>query len=211
MVRYFYRLMKLLYRISVFKLFRKFKLLFFYKDKAINDLTIISSNCLAGCIYSDLKQEFRSPTINLFFYAPCFIDFCENLDVYLSMELIELKQSKYVNSKVNYPIGSLGDIEIHFLHYSSFELARESWRKRVTRVNSDNISFIMTDRDGFNDDIARRFERLPGRKNLLFSAKEYNIKGNVVCTKESETISNDFTTFRKYENYIDILEWYNEK
>lgn len=181
-------------------------------SKKVNEgnITLISSNCVAGCIYSDLGKEFISPTVNLYFYADCFLKFCENLEYYLNIDLVESVTSKY-KSEINYPLGSLDGIEVHFLHYNSFQEAKEKWNSRKERIDFNNIRFIMTDRDGFNEELAIRFSNLPGNKNILLSAKEYNISENVLCYDEDEEISDDFTTFRKYEKYFDVVRWFNEK
>ncbi|PSV79946.1 DUF1919 domain-containing protein [Photobacterium leiognathi] len=206
----FFRIFKFIYRKTFFKLYREFIKIFYCRKVNNQSITIISSNCLAGCIYSDLNKEFLSPTINTFFYAPCFINFCENLDYYLSLDLIETKFSKYTND-FYYPIGTLGDIEIHFLHYKTFDEARLKWNSRKEKIVKDNVRFIMTDRDGFNTDIANRFSLLEGKNNILFTANSYNLKNEVHCTFEKEVISSDFTSFRKYEKYINIVDWYNGK
>ncbi|MEZ8688512.1 DUF1919 domain-containing protein [Vibrio lentus] len=201
------------YRNTLFRFFRFFKKNRYRKLVSKKDITIISSNCLAGCIYSDLDKVFSSPTINLFFYAPCFIKFCETIDHYLELDLIECYKSKYDQAIIGkYPVGLLGDIEIHFLHYSSFSDAKISWNARKERVNRENIVFMMTDRDGFDLSIGKRFDALPGRNNVLFSAKKYpDLSSSLFCSGESKIISDDFTSFRKYERYMNIVNWYNNE
>lgn len=94
----------------------------YLRKKIINKSpTIISNNCNATFIYKDLGLKFYSPTINLFFSINDFIKFIENMDYYLSLDLIELTD----NTK-NYPVGRLGDIQINFMHYSSFQDAKKS-------------------------------------------------------------------------------------
>lgn len=207
------RATKFLYRKTIFRVVRFFKKNAYRRQVSEEDITIISSNCLAGCIYSDLGKEFTSPTINLFLYAPCFIEFCERIDYYLTLDLVECFQSKYSQVIIGtYPVGLLGDIEIHFLHYSSFSDAKISWNKRKDRVNRENIVFMMTDRDGFDLSIGKRFDALPGSKNVLFAANNYaDLPSALYCSDESEIISDDFTSFRKYERYMNIVNWYNNE
>lgn len=203
-----YRIVKYIYRKTLFKLSNNIKRRKKIRNVGEKNITIISSNCLAGCIYSDLGKEFLSPTINTFFYAECFIKFCENLNYYLSLELIMTESSKYAND-ISYPVGLLGDVEIHFLHYSDFTDAYNKWNRRKEKVNYENIKFIMTDRDGFNENIAKRFSTLNGEGNIIFTAKKYNYDCEVYCKYERDVISSDFTSFRKYERYINIVEWFN--
>ncbi|MCD9546750.1 DUF1919 domain-containing protein [Photobacterium carnosum] len=204
------RIFKYIYRKSIFQFIRKIVKFKYKYQTTTNNLSIISSNCLAGCIYSDLGKEFLSPTINTFFYAECFIKFCEHLDYYLSLDLKEAKYSKYID-KTDYPVGVLDNIEIHFLHYSSFADAYEKWNNRKKKVNYNNIRFLMTDRDGFNKNIGSRFDLLPGKKNIIFTANKYYLQDEVYCKLEKGIISSDFTSFRKYEKYINIVDWFDEK
>ena len=47
-----------------------------------NDFSIISNDCVGGCIAKDLRIRFNSPTRNLYFDANDYIKFCQNLDLY---------------------------------------------------------------------------------------------------------------------------------
>lgn len=51
------------------------------------DISIISMNCVGGCVYHDYGLRFMSPTINLSFSASDFVKFCENIEGYLAEEL----------------------------------------------------------------------------------------------------------------------------
>ena len=102
--------------------------------------TLICNNCVAGVIYSDLNQQFISPTINLYFFQRDFLKFCNNLKYCCEFPLVETLTSKY--GTFEYPIGLLGDLGVHFMHYSTLKLAQESWYKRVKRIKWDNIRVI---------------------------------------------------------------------
>ena len=106
-----------------------------YRHKLKNEnFTIISNNCIAGVLYKDLNKKFNSPTINLYFSHNDYIKYCQNLNYYINKELEEQK-SNYL-----YPVGKLGDISVHFMHYDSFKEAKENWDKRCKRINMKNIS-----------------------------------------------------------------------
>ncbi len=72
--------------------------------------SIISNNCNGAFITHDLKQQFRSPFVNLFLFPKDFIKFCKNIKYYLSQELSFIRLPEY-----NYPVGKLDDIYIYFL------------------------------------------------------------------------------------------------
>lgn len=134
----------------------------------------ISQNCIGGKFYQIEKRSYSSPTVGLWFESADFLTFCEYLSEYLNFTLSEdVDKSK----EVSYPVGRLGEIRIYFLHYSSFQLAKFDWERRVKRVRLDKVFFIMTDRDGFSDDSEQRFNSLPtGKKILLSHCSHLNMK-----------------------------------
>ena len=124
--------------------------------------SIISQNCIGGCMYHDLGLPFLSPTINCCMNFKDFVKFCERLNFYLSFQLVDAK----IDSA--YPAGKLHDIIIHFVHYKSFEEAKQKWDIRKNRLDFNNVRIIATDRDGCNTDLTKRFLKLPYKK-VLFS------------------------------------------
>ncbi len=147
------------------------------------DFTIISNNCFAGSIYQDLGLEYRSPTVGLFFYSDCYMKFVDNIKYYMELELDFISKSKYHDNKLSYPVGILDDVEIHFLHYTTEKKAKEKWDKRKARINYDNIFYIFSDRDGFNDENYEDFLRFNAKK-ILFSANEKYKSEDTIILKE---------------------------
>ena len=123
-------------------------------------------------ICHDLGLQFRSPTINMFFYGDHFIRFCENLDHYLSMELHPCKEPLH-KPEIEYPVCSLGDLELHFLHYRSFEEAKTTWERRTSRINKDNMFFMWTFFDGTDEELLNRFDQLPYPNKVAFTEKNF--------------------------------------
>ena len=101
------------------------------------NISIISSNCIGGVIYSEIGTRFLSPTINLYIMPSDFVKFVSNLKLYLESEL------EFIDENSNFPIAKLIDIKIYFMHYNSEEEAREKWNERKKRVNYDNIFIII--------------------------------------------------------------------
>ncbi len=130
------------------------------------ELTIISQNCIGGVFSHDMGQEFRSPTVNLFFPAADFIKFVNNLDYYLNAEL-ELVWGE------EYPVGKLADIELRFVHYETCQEAREAWERRKKRVDLSKIVVLSTDRDGFDETVFEQWKALPYPKLLFTAHREY--------------------------------------
>ncbi|MDE6240894.1 MAG: DUF1919 domain-containing protein [Anaeroplasmataceae bacterium] len=200
------------------KVFYKFKSLISSKRRVVerkydhsSAYSIISCNCIGGLIYHDYHQQFLSPTINLFIESPDFIKLCKNLHEYMNYELNEYE------SKTNYPIGILKDIKIHFLHYKTFDEAKEKWNIRKTRINWDNIFIIMSDRDKFSPDLVDDFLKLPYKK-VLFSHIDYNNEEIVYVSKDKRKSEVDdltkyfnFKGTKTYEQYFDFDKWLTGK
>ena len=138
-----------------------------------SDFSVISQNCIGGVFYSDMKLRFLSPTINLFFSTTDFLKFVGNLEAYLAMDL-RMKMGEA------YPLGYLGDVLIHFMHYESCEEARKKWNERKQRINWQRIVVFCTDMEGFSDFDLAQWNLIKYPK-VLFTAKEYykDIEGAV--------------------------------
>lgn len=179
------------------------------------NFTIISSNCNGGVIYSDFKQRFDSPTINLFIMPNDFIKFCQNLEYYMECELHEVLDSSF-----SYPIGILdNEIKIYFMHYSSFDEAKKKWDTRKKRINYNNIFFMMTDRDGCSYQNIIDFDSLKYKNKIIFTSKKYeNIKSSIFCDEfQNDNEVGILTNYRNlkgeriYDRYFDVVRWLNGK
>lgn len=156
-------------------------------NQTLNNLTLISSNCFAGRIMQDLKMQYNSPTLGLYFMYPDYMEFLENLEYYLTEAKIEFaKESKYAIGNERrarwshwYPIGLLdGKVEIHFLHYHTEEEAAEKWYRRAKRVNLSNLLVIGMDQNLCSEDDVRRFDKLPFRHKIMFSRYDLGLASN---------------------------------
>lgn len=65
--------------------------------------TLISNNCIAGCVLHDLGLQFKTPTINLYIPFPDYVVFLENLRENLTKDLIYVGKSQE-----GAPIATLG-------------------------------------------------------------------------------------------------------
>ncbi len=132
-----------------------------------NKFSLFSNNCTAGCIYHDLGLQFSSPTINLFFSAEDYVKFLERLDYFLNTDLTA------VISTEKFPVGKLNnELTLNFVHYNTFEQAKEKWIARCKRINKNNMFFILIDRDGCTLEIAKRFDALPYKNKVILTYRE---------------------------------------
>ena len=155
-------------------------------------ISIISSNCFAGRVMQDLKMEYNSPTLGLYFMYPDYIEFLQHLEHYLKNgKLTFVEHSKYALGDERraertvthhwYPIGLIeGKVEIHFLHYHTEKEAAEKWYRRAARVNFENLLVIGMDQNKCSEQDIRDFDALPFKRKLIFSTHEMTgVKSNV--------------------------------
>ena len=83
-------------------------------------------------------------------------------------------------------------IELHFIHYGSFETAKKKWKERACRVDYNNIFLIFTFM-GYEEDK----ENYSRAQNLPFSNKVIFVK-------------NDFDS-EQYPSFVKIPGFENEK
>ena len=152
---------------KIFDFCRKFRLKMKKRHLKNYDVTILCSDCIGGVIYHDFNLRFNSPTINLYIKPSEFVKFCKNLDFYLNCKL------EQVNSN-NRIIGKLKDINIVFLHYSSYKEAEKKWNERVKRINKNNMCLIMTCKDGYTPKDIKDFDSLSFKNKIVFTPSKYN-------------------------------------
>jgi uncharacterized protein (DUF1919 family) len=138
-------------------------------------ISVISQNCIGGVLYHDLGLQFLSPTINAFIPEPGFVKLVLNLRYYMEQGLV-------MRWGEEYPIGTLDDVDIHFMHYETCKEAKEAWDKRKARINWDKIFVIGTDRDGFDEAAYEQWKQIPYPKVLFTANSEFT--EDAVCFPE---------------------------
>ena len=110
---------------------------------ANHEFTIISKTCVGGVITHNVGEQFRSPMVNLIIYEDQFLVFCRHLKEYSTCPVEQPTEAEAPQfASFTYPIGilrgasaELPDINLLFVHYKSFEEAKEKWEARFRRVN----------------------------------------------------------------------------
>lgn len=149
-------------------------------------MTIISNNCAGGLIYKHFGCQFQSPTINLQMSPEDYLRFCENLDYYCSLDIVEetpgnvLEKFKLLGgTAIGFPVGRLGDLTLFFQHFDSFQQAVIKWVERKRRIDRNRLFFVMVDTDCTKEMICRYFD-LPYR-NKLFLTSDTDHLLNPMC------------------------------
>lgn len=159
-----------------------------YRKKKLFDenVTIISNNCWGGHVYRYFGMEYLSPTIGLYFFANDYVKFCKNLQYYLEQQIsfITVEESEHKTElykrKTSCPIGTLGDIEIIFLHYKSEKEALEKWNRRSKRINWDNLVFKFSEQNLCDKKDIIAFDKLPYERKIVFTSQDYHLDSQIL-------------------------------
>ncbi|MCH5166330.1 MAG: DUF1919 domain-containing protein [Erysipelotrichales bacterium] len=168
----------------------------------MDDFTIISNNCWGGFIYQSYGIKYNTPTIGCFFMAKDYIKFISNIKHYLkqSLKYIDSSSSKWyplIKDKPDfntYPIGKLDDIEIHFLHYSSFEEAFNKWENRLKRINYEKIIYKFSEMNDCDEADILSFQKLDIPNKICFISSKYKKLKNdftIVLSQKEVTASHE--------------------
>ena len=154
------------------------------KELNNTDFTIISNNCWGGVCYEWFDLPKQSPTVGMYFFANEYIHFLANLKdlLMLDLEIVSSKESKYYSELIsrgqnNVLIGKLGDIEMTLLHYHDAKIAKEKWKRRVDRINWNNMIYKFSYMNGCTDSHVHAYEEIVKNmpKNFRGGGKEYFI------------------------------------
>jgi len=206
---------------------RKFRVIFkrYFRSRDITQVKdknfiIISDDCWGGSVYQWYKRPYNSPFVGLFLYAPCYMKLLSNFDCYLGKKLEFVDSTKYPDLPKTYPVGVLGDIEIHFPHYASEEEAEIKWNRRISRMkqenNKDNYFFKFSDGAGATAEDFEKFHELPFKNKLSISVKDYeflkgkdHIKMYESYGNKNERVPNGVKLFKLTFIYFNLNKWFN--
>ena len=97
----------------------------------------------------------------------------------MSQELQECILHEYT-----FPVGTLGEAEdkitVYFMHYDSFQQAKQKWEERCKRIHWDNLYFITNDRGSTPEEIIRKFDSLPYEHKAIITFRDFDgVKSSV--------------------------------
>ena len=129
------------FRSAINKLQRKAINKTFQQRLTNQGMSVISANCVGAFILHDLNQPFNYPFVNLYLDPSDFVRYLQNITFYQAQPL------QFIQTEKPYPVGLLGDLKVHFMHYHSEQEAQEKWDARSQRLDFDNLFIMMTDKD----------------------------------------------------------------
>lgn len=172
---------------------------------------VIASNCTGAFILHDLGLQFRSPFVNLYLEPSDFIAYLRDIPHYQAQPLTFVE-----NSGKSYPVGKLGDLTLHFMHYHSEKEAAEKWQTRTARMDLGNLFVMMTERDGCTYQNLQDFDRLPFANKVVFTHKPYPeiassfyIKGFENQGEVGDLFEYQGFNGRRYYDQFDYVDWFN--
>lgn len=186
------------------------------------DVSLICSNCAGGIIYHWLGLKFNSPFINLYMTGEDYIKTLENWEVFFDAEIVE-----DTSLDKTYPVGiGYNDIKIHFLHYSTFDEAIEKWNQRKARINPNNIAFMFTNCACGGVSLLERFDKLPFKYKVAFTAENYPNINSAVYLKGFKRfcklyriykkngvpniwMTHNLITGKRFIDQFDYVSWFN--
>ena len=181
------------------------------------NFSIVSDDCWGGMIYQELGLPYNTPFVGMWVVKPDFLRMLKNLQSYLFCELTFKK-----DTNKDFPVGLLGDVEIHFNHYAykSEEQVLELWKRRLSRFNHNKIliKFCVHDERSHqnggwkNIDLLNEFNAIEINKKICFTKDDYSQIGKYIWLKEltnkeiwESHIENEYSISKKYFNVIDWL------
>lgn len=174
------------------------------------NITLISCNCVGCCMLNDLGLRYNSPFVNLYLEASDFIKYLKSPQYYNSQNLNFIKTERY-------PVAFLADIKIYFVHYKNEEEAKESWERRIQRMDFTNPFVIFSDREGCTHEMLKEFDSLPYKNKVVFTHlpnKDIKTSFYVKGFEDDECVGNLIrwkpkSKGKRYYDDFDYVAWFN--
>ncbi len=151
------------------------------------------------------------------------MNFLANLKDLIKMDfnVVSTHESKYYKEldrrgQNNVLIGKLGDVEMTLLHYHDADVAKEKWKRRVSRINWNNMIYKFSYMNGCTDEHVHTFEKLVMKmppnfrgevKSILFVPREFPeyTDSYIILPDASGQIGNDTFYWNRYCDVIKII------
>lgn len=167
-----------------------------------------------------MGERFLSPTINLFIRTEDYLCFLENIHEAVATDIYKIESDKTGNT-FKYPLGELTlkngkSIQLHFVHYKTFDEARAKWIERCKRINFRNLFVLMEMGIETTDEYVERFKNLPFKHKVAITNQNFT---NTNCTifvdiygesfKWGRMVSRIPGTLHRHIELFDYIHWLN--
>lgn len=190
------------------------------KQSLVNsNFSIITGSCIGGVIYHKLGMRFMSPTINMWMTPTDVLKFCQDIDYYVSAELIfgATPHKDCPNSPTAYLGYDEKQIVLYFNHSNSEIEAANDWNRRKNRINKDNLYIIITDYGLSKSDI-ETIKLIKCKRTVVFTAKKrFDIPNSFRLSGLRNEVDGDLHMVKKgwitgrsvWEQEFDYVKWLN--
>lgn len=189
--------------------------------KNLSDISIFSSNCVGGEIYTLLGIEFLSPLINISINRDEFVVLCTYLKEYMKcpLRVSKAKEGNCIAALGDESIG-LKDIEIRFPHDTDPDKVRANWERRCSRINFDKLVLINDDK-GLKEEDYVAYDKIQGFRKICLTAQDRSQKWNwchQIEAYKDQKMTGEYNgksldglwNFTKIWDYVSFLNGYDQ-
>lgn len=167
--------------------------------------SIVSNNCWGGLLYQSLGLPYATPFVGLFVQLEQFAHLLDDLPGYLAEPL------RFASTeKAGYPVGLLGNVELHFTHYKDEAEARSKWERRLERFDHSNLLVKMSLRHPEQLRLARA---VPQNRAIIMSLFPCELGDErFLCLPElcdSPEWGRDLNEYTVSRRHADLIAWLN--
>lgn len=178
------------------------------------DITLMCNDWTGAMMLHDLGLRFNSPFVNLRIAPADFLEICANPKEYLlNYELVETE------SVSSFPVALLGDKKIYLHHYESVVQAREIWKRRLERMDFDNI-WVLFVAHGDIESLGKSFADISAMRKLMLHSEGYQVGENSLALRKANIsvkghkTLRDLTDYsglfgRRYYDEFDFVHWFS--
>jgi len=146
--------------------------------------------------------------------APCYLRMLGDLRAHLTYPPRLAEESRYESIRLTrgsaspvYPIGILGDdVEIHFLHYATWEEALSKWTRRTERIRWDRLFVKFGDQNESSAELVHQFLALPFERKVCLTNRE-ELRGEGVVQLGGEGPTTRSQEDCEYRLRLDVPNW----
>ena len=154
-------------------------------------------------MYGYLGMKYESPTAGLVIPPDDFVKFCKGFEGYIKLPVEPMNVDEARHQKLfrklnevhgDLVYGKVGDIEICFLHYPTFEEAKEKWERRTKRVDLKRVIYKNDDNNYMSDEDFEAWNEFASSSNSYFVTchKELVDRSKAKITRLTDYVLPDF-------------------